>query len=98
MRKPKVMTGMGGLVALRRDGMVFNSYELVFYMLDDEGNVELTISHQALHSRYTVEPKLYEFVMFSENNSGLLPLVPPKTIIKLAAFRETKIKELPPFE
>lgn len=95
--KPKVTTGLGGLLAVRRDGRILDSYELLFYLLDAEGDVQLTIWHEAFHS-YTIEPKLYEFVRLKESTSGFLPLVPPLMILKMAAFRKANIKELPPFE
>jgi hypothetical protein len=95
--KPKVTTGLGGLVAVRRDGRILDSSELLFYLLDEEGGVQLTIRHQAFDS-YVIEPKLYEFVMLSESQSGFIPLVSPPTLIRMAVFRKANIKELPPFE
>ncbi len=95
--KPKVTTGLGGLVAVRRDGMVLDSYELLFYLLDDNGTVQQTIYHHTFGS-YTIEPELFRHVRFSESQSGYLPLVSPPTILKMAAFRKAKIKELPLFE
>lgn len=96
-RKSKVTTGLGGLLSVRRDGKIFDSYELLFYLLDEEGNVQLTIWHEEFNS-FTIEPKLFEFVRFSESSSGYLPLVPPLTLVKMAAFRKANIKELPQFE
>ncbi len=96
-KKSKVTTGLGGLLAVRRDGKILDSNELLFYLLDEAGNVQFTVRHEAFNS-CAIEPKLYEFVMLNESTSGFIPLVPPPTLLRMAAFRKANIKELPPFE